>query len=202
MKLTIIERAALCALCLVFLFSAVVFSAESEAVSQKVLRLHVLANSDSQEDQELKLLVRDRLLEEGAMLFSKVDSKEEAMTKTEKHIAQLEKAAESCVKENGFSYSVKIKTEKTYFPTKTYGKIALPAGMYDAVRVEIGKAEGQNWWCVIFPALCLPTAEKEDLEGVLNKNEMDFVEQEGAYKLGFKTVELIAVFRNWLYGKE
>ena len=101
----------------------------------------------------------------------------------------------------GYDYPVAVKIERTYFPTKSYGEVTLPAGMYDAVRVEIGQAKGQNWWCVLFPAMCLPAAQETDaLRQVLTEDELKMVEQEGGYKIGFKSVELWEALRNWLKG--
>ncbi len=123
-------------------------------LAQNVLRLHVLANSDSEEDQALKLAVRDRVLSESRTLFIDCKTPEESKAVFEKEKERLKKSAEAEILERGFSYPVSLSLEKTYFPTKYYDGIAFPAGEYDAVRVEIGKAEGQNWWCVMFPPLC------------------------------------------------
>lgn len=125
-----------------------------EDVAQNVLRLHVLANSDSREDQALKLSVRDRLLEESRALFIDCTTPKESRTVFLKEKERLEKAAKDEIQKNGYTYPVTLSLEKTYFPTRYYENIALPAGEYDAVRVEIGKAAGQNWWCVMFPPLC------------------------------------------------
>ena len=125
-----------------------------EKVAQNVLRLHVLANSDSDADQELKLKVRDRLLRESRSLFINCETPEESKAVFLREKETLTKAAEEEIRKNGFSYPVTLSLEKTYFPTKYYDGIAFPCGEYEAVRAEIGKAEGQNWWCVMFPPLC------------------------------------------------
>lgn len=123
-------------------------------VAQNVLRLHVLANSDSEEDQALKLSVRDRLLRESRALFIHCETPAESRAVFLKEKARLEAAAKDEIEKNGYAYPVTLSLEKTYFPTRYYESIALPAGEYDAVRVEIGNALGQNWWCVMFPPLC------------------------------------------------
>ncbi len=123
-------------------------------VAQNVLRLHVLANSDSAADQDLKLSVRDRLLAESGTLFAACKTREESCALFLREKKRLEKVAAEEISSHGFSYPVRLSLEKTYFPTKYYGDIALPAGEYDAVRVEIGEAQGENWWCVMFPPLC------------------------------------------------
>ena len=125
-----------------------------EDVAQNVLRLHVLANSDSEEDQALKLTVCDRLLKESRALFIDCTTPEESRTVFLKEKERLEEAAKDEIEKNGYTYPVTLSLEKTYFPTRYYENIGLPAGEYDAVRVEIGEASGQNWWCVMFPPLC------------------------------------------------
>ncbi|MBQ7036438.1 MAG: stage II sporulation protein R [Clostridia bacterium] len=125
-----------------------------EKVAQNVLRLHVLANSDEACDQNLKLKVRDRLLSESRSLFINCKTPEESKVVFLREKERLETVAEDEIRSNGFSYPVTLSLEKTFFPTKYYDGIAFPAGEYDAVRVEIGKAAGQNWWCVMFPPLC------------------------------------------------
>lgn len=123
-------------------------------IADNVLRLHVLANSDSSEDQTLKLAVRDRLLCESRSLFINCDTRAESAAVFMQEKDNLTKAAEDEISLRGYNYPVSVSLEKTYFPTRYYDGIAFPAGEYDAVRVEIGKAAGQNWWCVMFPPLC------------------------------------------------
>ena len=125
-----------------------------EKVAQNVLRLHVLANSDSDGDQKLKLAVRDRLLRESRSLFINCKTPAESKAVFLREKDRLTKAAEEEIQKNGYDYPITLSLENTYFPTKYYDGIAFPAGEYDAVRAEIGKAEGKNWWCVMFPPLC------------------------------------------------
>ncbi len=145
------------ALC-IGLFLTVLLTLYSEAmqskVAENVLRLHVLANSDSGADQALKLAVRDRILEESRSLFINCNSPAESRSVFLQEQARLEKAASDEILARGFSYPVTLSLEKTYFPTRYYDGIAFPAGEYEAVRVEIGEAAGKNWWCVMFPPLC------------------------------------------------
>ena len=129
-------------------------TAVSNDLSEAVFRLHVIANSDSDEDQSLKLKVRDNLLEYMNTICSNCSTKQEAISIANEHKDDFQKIAEKTIIENGFSYSVKININNFYFPTKNYGDISLPAGFYDALRVEIGDAKGKNWWCVMFPSLC------------------------------------------------
>ncbi len=125
-----------------------------EDIAQNILRLHVLANSDSEKDQYIKLCVRDRLLEESQSLFINCTTPAQSQAVFLREKENLQKVAMEEIKRHGCNYPVSLSLEKTYFPTRYYQNIALPAGEYDAVRVEIGTAQGQNWWCVMFPPLC------------------------------------------------
>ena len=126
----------------------------STDISNGVFRLHVIANSDNKEDQNLKYKVRDRLLNYMNSICTDATTKQEAILIAQDHQKEFEKLALEVIHEEGFDYSVNINIGNFEFPTKTYGDISLPAGMYDALRVEIGDAIGQNWWCVMFPSLC------------------------------------------------
>ena len=128
--------------------------AVSADISNSVFRLHVIANSNSKEDQNLKYKVRDKLLNYMNSLCININSKEEAISLIQAHKKEFENIALEVIHEEGFDYCVNINIGNFEFPTKTYGDISLPAGMYDALRVEIGNASGQNWWCVMFPSLC------------------------------------------------
>ena len=185
-------------LCLLFglvvtiLLSNISFAAECKTIRKSVLRLHILANSDSDADQKLKLQVRDRLLKEGGDLFSGLKTEEAARTAAKADITKLQTAAEDEIKKQGYSYPVKVEVAKSYFNTRTYDTVTLPAGEYEAVRVLIGNAEGHNWWCVMFPPMCLPAAEPDKkIEDVLSQNGTEIVENKPKYEIRFKTVELI-----------
>ena len=130
------------------------FNKTQAAIAHGVIRLHVLANSNSSEDQALKLKVRDRIISEMKSSFSLdgdiILAREVIMNNKEK----IRSIAKDEVEKNGFSYDVNISLGQSDFPTKNYGEIVLPAGKYEALKIEIGKAQGQNWWCVLFPPLC------------------------------------------------
>lgn len=128
--------------------------AVSSNISSSVLRLHIIANSDTIEDQNLKFKVRDKLLDYMNILCTNISSKEEAIEVIVNYKEEFKNIALEVIHDEGFDYSVNINIGNFEFPTKTYGDISLPAGMYDALRVEIGTATGQNWWCVMFPSLC------------------------------------------------
>ncbi len=199
MKWKTIEKALLlgCILTVAITFSG--FAGTCETLPNEVLRLHVLANSDSEEDQALKLAVRDRILQEGSAVMDGVSNKEDAIEAAQEAIPALEKAAQEEIRERGYSYPVSIAIEKVYFPTRQYGDTTLPAGKYDALRVVIGSGEGHNWWCVLFPALCLPAAEDTpELSEVLTPGELDTVQGGEKYEVRFKLWEMYEWVReNW-----
>lgn len=189
MKKNLIELAFTLAFIL-SVISVLSFGKTCDNIRPQVLRLHVLANSDSKEDQALKLKVRDAVLNEGEKTLGSSLSKSDAQEKIKKCLPNLEKAAQDEIKRNGYSYSVSVEIGESFFPTKTYGDVTLPAGKYDAVRVLIGSAKGHNWWCVMFPNLCLPAAQTEPkMEDVLSKDEIKLVKSKPKYEIRFWIVE-------------
>ena len=126
----------------------------SEGLAEDIFRLHILANSDSEEDQALKLKVRDAILAYMKTLTQDISDKQAVIELSNLHTEDFKKIAEKVIQENGYDYLVNIEIGNFYFPTKYYGNISLPAGNYDALKIEIGEAKGQNWWCSLFPPLC------------------------------------------------
>ena len=173
------------------------FQKNCASLSEKVLRLHVLANSDSEADQQLKLKVRDAILQESDRLFQQSDSKEEAMAQMATHLSDVEQVAERTLRKNGCDLPVTAELKKVEFNTRTYGNITLPAGEYDALQVEIGAAKGKNWWCVLFPSLCVPSSTNVQMEDVLTQDELQVVEQSG-YDVRFKVVEWYEAVKGWI----
>lgn len=179
---------------------------QQAALADKVIRLHVIANSDSDADQALKLAVRDRILEEAAETFSGSGSVEEAAQAIQAAIPRLEAAGEAVVRAHGYDYTVTASLEDdVWFPTKEYTDFALPQGSYTALRVVIGSGEGRNWWCVVFPPLCLgsvsETTEAAAL-GTLSEGDIALMtgEDEG-YVVKFKAIELWEAFKGWAEGR-
>lgn len=187
-----------------FSASAVCFARECGEIREKLLRVQVLANSDDEADQRLKLDVRDRLVTAAAELLEGVQSKEEAMARISQGIGTLEEAAKDELLRQGSEYGVTVELTRTMFPTREYGALTLPAGTYDAVRVYLGQAKGANWWCVMFPAMCLPSAEPDDasdaLSTVLDENELGIVEGGVKYRAGFLLVEWFERLSEWVSG--
>jgi len=128
------------------------FSGECAYIRENMLRLHVMANSDSEEDQALKLIVRDAILNESG-----------GFELTQSNLKLLEDVARREVNADGKDYPVKAELVNMFFPTRHYGDITVPAGRYDAVRLTIGSGDGENWWCVMFPPMCIPAATGDKL---------------------------------------
>ena len=173
------------------LFSICSFAKTSEEIRSDVLRLHVIANSDTSVDQNLKLRLRDYILQEGKDIFNGSVNVENAVEKIEPVLPELEKSAKAFVTQAGFDYDVKISLSNEYFTTRTYETVTLPAGKYLALRVVIGSGEGHNWWCVMFPPMCVPAADKKDeIENVFSEKEIKLVESKPKYEPRFKVVEI------------
>jgi len=142
----------------IFLASFTSFAKECDEIRSASLRLHILANSDSEDDQMLKLRIRDRILEQSSELFLPAYSKAQAKDMIERELPRIENTAREEVQSSGYDYPVKAELVNRYFETVDYDGFSMPAGRYDAVRVMIGNARGENWWCVLFPPLCIPAA--------------------------------------------
>lgn len=179
----------------------------SNDISDSVFRLHVLANSDSKEDQNLKYKVRDNLLSYMNEICSNCSTKQAAIALVEKNRETFKQIALDTIKNEGYSYEVTVNVGNFEFPTKHYGDISLPAGFYDALRVEIGKAKGQNWWCVMFPPLCfidissgvVPEESKELLEDNLSEEEFALVSDNSNNDIKFKFKVLEFFNQNGLF---
>lgn len=163
-----------------------------EEISDAVLRLHVRADNDSREAQEVKLLVRDAVIDSLSDYEAQMYDKASACRAVTSHSDVLEASAKTVLKENHCDYDVDIKLEKSWFPRKSYGDVSLPPGFYDAVVVTLGGGEGKNWWCVLFPKLCF-TAPEDGIVPETSKNELRETLSDEAYasitKPRFKIVE-------------
>ena len=199
----------------IILFSLFVFisalsyvNAVSEDISNSVFRLHVIANSDSDEDQALKYKVRDKVLEYMNEIAKDCTSKEDVIILAYEYQDKFKEIAENVIKENGYDYAVNIKIGNFEFPTKYYGDISLPAGYYDALRIEIGKAEGQNWWCVMFPPLCfvdvtsgvVPDESKQIMQDNLGDEEYKLISDNESSDIKFK-FSIVEFFKNINFAK-
>lgn len=173
------------------------FAQGCEELRHSVLRLHILANSDSESDQELKLKVRDRILELDGTLFEGAKDLASAESAAAEQLETIRAEAQEEVYRQGYDYPVHAELTNMYFTTRVYEQYTLPAGYYDAVRITIGSGEGHNWWCVLYPPLCLPAAEsREDLADVLTPEELAVIEGGEEYEYRFAVVELWEKLKN------
>lgn len=200
---------------LIFLFTLLIFFSSlsyaqivSNDLSNSIFRLHIIANSDSKEDQELKLKVRDKIVEYMNTIIPKETDKKSVVSIAQNHIDDFKKIAIQTIKENGYDYPVNVNIGNYYFPTKSYGDISFPSGNYDGLKIEIGNSSGQNWWCVLFPPLCfvtptngvVPEESKNNLKENINYEEYELINsnkfstssisEDNSIKLKFKLVEL------------
>ena len=197
--------------CIVFIFiilGALPIHGEEE-VYDSVLRLHVLANSDSEEDQALKLVVRDAILKESAPLLENAETREDAARIISENVDILTETAKRTVEQEGYDYDVTITLLEEEYPTKNYEALSFPSGSYLSLKVCIGDAEGQNWWCVLFPPLCLSAAtEKQEAEdafiavGLTDDQYKIITETEDSkYTVRFKLLETIEEAKTSISGR-
>jgi len=188
----IFAKAVLTAFVLSFIITQTFFTAECEDIPNRLVRLHILANSDSEEDQSLKLKVRDYILSISGDIFENADNKVEAehiaTTNVDKIVAQTQQYVYSL----GYDYKVEGEMKYgMYFNTRDYDSFSLPAGNYDALRITIGEGNGHNWWCVMFPPMCFSMAEDaNELDEVLNDAQTEITENKDKYEYRFKIVEI------------
>ena len=175
-------------------------AADSQALHDQLLRLHVVGASDSKEDQDVKLLVRDAILQSLEEGLRDVTDPQQAWDYVARMLPKVEAAANRCLAAAGFSDTVAVSLTEEAFPTREYDTFSLPAGVYKALRVVIGEGEGQNWWCVVFPQLCMGT----EAEFVETANMAGFSEEltgtlEGEYELRFWLLEKLGEVKNRLF---
>ena len=186
---------------IICIIATISFENDCKGIREDVLRLHVIANSDKEYDQELKLKVRDAVLKSGKTIFSG----SEDIISAENRIAVskniLLNSARETIQSLGYNYDVKIELSRSYFPTRTYDDITLPAGYYKAVRIIIGEGKGKNWWCIMFPPLCLPAAtnKKDIIDGFLTEKEMKIVTSSPEYEVRFWLVEKYYELKNSIF---
>lgn len=197
MKLKAIDISVFATLILCII-ATVSFENRCKGIREDILRLHVIANSDADYDQELKLKVRDAVLLSGKTIFSGSEDIISAQGKISEHTDLLKASAEETIKNLGYNYNVKIELKRSYFPTRVYDDITLPAGYYKAVRIIIGEGKGKNWWCIMFPPLCLPAAtdNREVISDYLSDKEMSIVTSNPEYEVRFWLIEKYYELKN------
>lgn len=190
-KIHILEASVAFGLVISILFSIVGFGFECADIRNNIVRLHILADSDLPQDQQIKLVVRDALLNCGKGLFSGIVTIDNAQEILEEQKEELIEIANSTLKQNGYNYEAQIYVTKEYFATRSYEEFTLPAGEYTAVKVILGKGQGKNWWCVMFPPLCLPAAsENKSIDAFIGENGAEVVQNYDEYEVRFKIIEI------------
>lgn len=160
--------------------------ATSENISDKILRLHIIANSDSTEDQDLKLKVKNDFLENTADLFVG-QTLDENIEIAKENIDYIERICNTCIEQNGYDYEAEVTVDREYFDTRVYDDFTLPAGVYNSIRITIGQGNGHNWWCIVFPSVCLSACSKS-MDDYLTDEEMELVGD--GYTPKFKVIEI------------
>ena len=158
----------------------------SEHISNKVFRLHILANSDSTKDQNIKLMLKNYVLENTQDIIGG-KTLDEAIENAKNNTKEITDMCNEYLKSKGFEYKVKVNVVKEYFKTRVYDDFTLPAGKYNSLKIEIGEGKGHNWWCIVFPSVCL-SACSESMNDYLTDDEMDLVSN--TYSPKFKIVEI------------
>ena len=167
------------------------FNVKCEDLRQNVLRLHIIANSDTESDQNLKLKVRDEVLQYTYTLFNNAKSKYEAENVISDNLQNISNVAYKTVLDNGFDYPVKAEITNMYFTTRYYENYTLPSGKFDALRITIGSGKGKNWWCVMYPSICISSVKEQDEKArdTFDEQQYDIIKNEQIqYK--FKVVEV------------
>lgn len=198
------ELALLLGLCAALVWGAWA-SQRQDALARKMVRLHVIANSDSDSDQTLKLQVRDRVLSFTTRILQQAEDMKEAETELRGALDRIETIAQREIVTQGYDYDVTAQLERAEFPLKEYDGFSLPAGEYMALRVVIGKGEGRNWWCVVYPPLCTAAATDISQTAIvagLTEDDVGLItEEDTGYVLKFRSLELWERLRQWL-GKQ
>lgn len=172
------------------------FQSGCEELRQNVLRLHIIANSNSEADQELKLKIRDRILETSGDIFEGITDTHNAVLRAEDKLQFFEDIANGVIAEEGFSYTARAIIGDSFFETREYEDFTLPAGTYKSLIIDLGSGEGKNWWCVIFPEICLPAAGDTSLSKTVSNEGTAIAENPNRYILRFKTVEIYEEIKN------
>ena len=174
------------------------FNAACDDLRQNVLRLHIIANSDSDDDQQLKLKIRDEILAKTDGLFLKSDNLENAEKTVKSNLDKFQETADNVIKENGFDYTAKVTFGKSSFSTRYYDDFTLPAGEYNSLIITLGEGEGKNWWCVVYPTVCISAATKGDLKDTVKAESAQIAKGGKRYVMRFKTVEIYEKIKNYI----
>lgn len=187
------KQICLCMLCgLVIAISASVteFEANCAAIRDNVFRLHIIANSDSEADQNIKLEVRNAVLAMTKEMYEDCKTKEDAKYVTVQNLKALESAANTVLKQAGFMYTAHARIGTVNFNTREYEQFTLPAGAYEAFEIVLGAGEGKNWWCVMYPKVCLSVCGTDAFDTALDNDQNEIVTEKNKYKVAFRFMEI------------
>lgn len=173
------------------------FEARCDELRDGVLRLHIIANSDTEADQNLKLAVRDEILKSSTDIFKNCNTTDDAIVAADANVNNISEIANRVIKENGFNYGARVSVGERYFDTREYDDFTLPAGTYKSLIVDIGSAQGKNWWCVVFPCVCVPTASDASLSDSVSDDAANTAENAPKYEIRFKSMELYEKIKNF-----
>lgn len=194
-KRFILNISIICALISSIFFSMVGFTNSCNEMYQNILRIRIIANSDLECDQQLKLEIRDAVLEGTKTLFSSAGSYDEVLSLSEDNLQNISEIAENLVLENGFNYSVSAELRSEFFNTRNYDKFTLPAGDYNTLVLTLGEGKGENWWCVLYPEVCVGACSAR-LNDSISEKSANFAYNSDKYVVKFKTVEIFEKLKN------
>ena len=190
-------KSVICSFVISSLISMTGFCSVCENLQSDIFRLHIIANSDSEQDQILKHKVRDGILEYTAELFSECKNRDEAIVSAKENLEDIKRFSQDMVYSYGYDYQVDAYITEMDFDTRIYEEFTLPAGKYNALRIVIGNGQGHNWWCMLYPALCIPSAQEKKPELSLDENETDVISNPGKYEVKFRLVEIFEAIRSF-----
>ena len=174
------------------------FNAACDDLRQNVLRLHIIANSDSDADQSLKLKIRDEILKETGDLFLNCNDLENAEKTVKENLNSFSDIANRVIEKNGFNYTATASFGKSDFSTRYYDDFTLPAGEYNSLIITLGEGGGKNWWCVVYPTVCISAATKGDLKDTVKAESAQIAKGGKRYVMRFKTVEIYEKIKNYI----
>lgn len=181
----------------IFISNLLPFFCECDKLKDSVIRIHVLANSNSEKDQLLKYKVKDNISSAIFKLLKNVSNKGDARKIILSNLKNISKLSQKEIRKNGYNYNIDVLLTRSYFPTRKYDSFVLPAGKYDALKVIIGEGKGKNWWCVAFPPMCSPIYNNdEDVRDVLDSKQLEIIKKPCEYK--FAILEIIYNIKNYI----
>ncbi len=189
-KLKNIYISLLCGLVIAITASVAGFQADCAEIRENIFRLHIIANSNNEKDQNIKLSVRDAVLGLTEDMYANCKSYEEAKHITVQNLSELETVANAVLQDAGFNYKATAMIGTVNFNTREYENFTLPAGEYETLEIILGEGRGKNWWCVMYPSVCLSVCGEENFNSVLNKQQNDIVNGKEKYKIAFRFIEI------------